>query len=269
MKTFWFLLFAFLASSDSVPIASMHCEWTPEVPQKYFTELHSLFISKTICHNNIMVLYDESIDFPFATYAMHKQEQMSQLLGGRKEFVLDPIIPIDKQHSVTDPIFHTPYSRGHLTPSYIMSYNKSEDGPWQETYYISNILPQTAKLNEGAWEKFEMNIVDALRKQPSGTIWEIYTGGFWNGKYSYAYNSFGNKDIVKDYLFWKAFCNRKTCDSGMITAFHHENNTYWNAHPVNYLLRGLFSKCCPNNEKLDTWKSLLQNITDNENTIVA
>jgi len=264
MKSFWLLLFAFLASSldDTRNAADAQCDWTPEKPQKSIISLPSLSLSKTICHNNIMTLYDDTIKFPFATYAMHKQEQMSKLLGGRKDFVLDPLIPVNEQHAVNDTVFHSPYSRGHLTPSYIMSYDKSKNGAWEETYYISNILPQTAKLNEGAWEKFEMNIIDTLEKQPNGTIWEIYTGGFWNGKFSFHFNEFGNKEEIKDYLFWKAFCNRQTCNSAMITAYHHQDNTYWSVKPINHLLRGLFPKCCPNNNKLDSWKILLNGVAE-------
>jgi hypothetical protein len=248
--------------SISIP-ATAQCDWTPEIPQKHNTQLHSLAITETICHPDIMILYDNTIKFPFASYAIHKQEQMTQLLGGRKEFVEDPLISPEKQHLVNDTVFHYPYSRGHLTPSYIMSYNKSAGGSWEQTYFISNILPQTAKLNEGQWEKLEMNIVDELAKQPAGTSWEIYTGGFWNGKYSiYPTKLNGQNDIVKDYLFWKAFCNRQTCLSGMITAFHHEDTIKWNVHSVNSLIPGLFPKCCPDNTKLDIWETLLNGVVD-------
>lgn len=243
--------------------AMAQCDWTKEVPDKHSTNVHSLSTSETICHNNIMILYDNTIKFPFASYAIHKQEQMSQLLGGRKEFVPDPLIPSNNQHLVNDTIFHYPYSRGHLTPSYIMSYNKSSNGAWEETYYISNILPQIATLNEGPWEKLEMNIVNQLSNQPVGTEWEIYTGGFWNGKYSvYPIKPRSQTEVIKDYLFWKAFCIRKFCLSGMITAFHHEDNIKWNVHTINSLIPGIFPGCCPDNTNISYWKSLLDGVLD-------
>lgn len=237
------------------------CNWTHEVPSRKSSPLHSLAVTEVVCHNNIMVLYDTTIKFPFATYAVHKQEQMGKLLGGRKNFVPDPSIPMSKQHYENDTIFHSPYSRGHLTPSHIMSYDKSDGGPWQESYYMSNILPQTAVLNEGDWEKFEANIVNALGKQPTGTVWEIYTGGFWNGKYSLTYTGPRDYNVVKDYLFWKAFCDRKRCSSGMITAFHHENTTRWGIHPINSLIPGIFPECCPDNRQLNQWHSLMDGIS--------
>ncbi|MEB3209672.1 MAG: DNA/RNA non-specific endonuclease [Synechococcus sp.] len=260
------------------------CNWTVEAPAISHTPLRALAVSEIVCHNHIMLLFDKTIGFPFASYAIHTKTQMSKLQGGRKDFVLDPLIPIYDQHAVNDTIFKYPYSRGHLTPSHIMSYDKSTGGAWEETYYISNILPQTALLNEGAWERFETNIINALGAQPDNTIWEIYTGGFWNGKYfvSQMINSSNPVDadadaaidadthisskqhnvVVKDYLFWKAFCDRQQCSSGIITAFHHDGTTRWNIHSVNYLIPGIFTKCCPDNKNLDTWNRLLDGITN-------
>lgn len=253
------------------------CNWTVEAPAISHTPLRALAVSDIVCHNHIMLLFDKTIGFPFASYAIHTKEQMSKLQGGRKDFVLDPLIPSYDQHAVNDTIFKYPYSRGHLTPSHIMSYDKSTGGAWEETYYISNILPQTALLNEGAWEKFETNIINALGMQPDGTVWEIYTGGFWNGKYSatqmFNSSNSANEDaavdaanqhnvVVKDYLFWKAFCDRQKCSSGIITAFHHDGTTRWNVHSVNYLIPGIFTKCCPDNKNLDTWNRLLDGITN-------
>lgn len=245
-------------------LASVNCQcnWTVEVPQRQTTPLHSLAITDVICHNHIMVLYDTTIEFPFATYAIHTQEQMGRLMGGRKSFVPDPVISLDKQHLENDTIFHYPYSRGHLTPSHIMSYDKSPGGPWEECYYMSNILPQIASLNEGPWEKLEANVIKTLTNKPSGTVWETYTGGFWNGKYSITYNILKNKQVIKDYLFWKAFCDRKRCSSGMITAFNHNGDIKWNVHSINSLIPGIFAKCCPDNSKLDEWSSLLEGVTE-------
>lgn len=252
----------FLFTSLLLATVSGQCNWTVEVPQRKTTPVHSLATTDIICHNHIMVLYDYTIEFPFATYAVHTQEQMSRLLGGRKSFIPDPTIALNKQHFENDTIFHEPYSRGHLTPSHIMSYDKSAGGPWEETYYMSNILPQVASLNEGPWEKLESNIVKELGEQPEGTIWEIYTGGFWNGKYSISFNTMRDYEAVKDYIFWKAFCDRKRCNSGMITAFHHDNVTRWSVYSVNTLIPGLFPGCCPDNRELSQWSILLNGVIE-------
>lgn len=253
-------LFATLAGADN------KCSWTQEVPQIKTTPIRPLARTEIVCHDHIMVLYDKTIDFPFATYAVHTKEQMHELLGGRKSFVPDPVIPLDEQHLNNDTIFHAPYSRGHLTPSHIMSYDKSYGGAWEETYYMSNILPQLALFNEGAWEKFEANIVDELSDQPDGTVWEIYTGGLWNSNYAKTIGRGKGDEPAKDYLFWKAFCDRKHCNSGMITALHHENVTRWDVTPVNILLPGLFTECCPDNDVLYQWKTLLNGVTETDDS---
>lgn len=242
-----------------------YCDWAPDKPKIHQSLLSGLQKSKVICHNHIMVLFNNDIGFPFASYAVHTQEQMSKLQGGRKDFIPDPSIPLSQQHLPNDTIFHLPYSRGHLTPSFIMTYDKSPNGAWEETYYMSNILPQTAYLNEGGWEKLEMNIVNALQQQPSGTTWEIYTGGFWNGQEELGANL---KEIKTDYLFWKAICNRKKCSSGLITAYNHDGVLRWNVLPVAKLLPGLFDECCPWNKALSEWVSLLINVNEHSGRVI-
>lgn len=254
IKQFLFLQLLFTLSTSK-------CQWTVEDPNIASSQIKALQQSEIICHNHIMVLFRKNIKLPFATYAIHSQEQMTNLQGGRKEFIFDPSINETDQYNPNSTIYKYPYSRGHLTPSYIMTYDKTPSGAWDETYYISNILPQTAYLNEGPWEKLEMNIVDSLSNQPKGTKWEIYTGGFWNGDDEYVLSNELN-EIKKDYLFWKAFCDRKKCLSGMITAYNHKGILRWDVVPVSRLLNGLFDQCCPWNQALDDWKHLLNGVED-------
>lgn len=242
------------------------CNWSPEKPNLKSSLVSPLQNSEIVCHEHIMILFNKQIGFPFASYAIHTQDQMSKLQGGRKEFIPDPLIPLNQQHLPNDTIFHLPYSRGHLTPSFIMTYDKTPNGAWEETYYMSNILPQTAYLNEGPWEKLEMNIVDTLQQEPEGTAWEIYTGGFWNGQSELDANP---TEVKTDYLFFKAFCNRKTCSSGLITAFNHNGTLRWDVVPVANLLPGLFDQCCPWNKALNDWKALLQNVNNEQSHIIT
>ena len=223
----------------------------------HISTVQALQESQVICHNHTMTLFHTKIGFPFATYAIHEQSEMERLAGGRKDFVLDPSLPHQEQHATNDTIFKSPYSRGHLTPSYIMSYDKTPGGAWEETYYMTNILPQVAVFNEGPWARLEMNIVQSLLRQPAGTIWEIYTGGFWNGA-----EKLNAQPNDKDYLWWKALCDRKKCLSGLITAYFHADELLWDVVPVSNLIPGLFDQCCPWNKALDQWKSLLEGVSD-------
>ena len=233
------------------------CRWTPECPRLLESPYREMRESEIVCHNNIMTLFDKRLGFPFATYAIHSQNEMTRLAGGRKEFTIDPLVNVHDQHFPNDTIFHTPYSRGHLTPSYIMSYDKRANGPWQESYMMTNILPQIAVFNEGAWERFEMNIVQGLVHEPEGTIWEIYTGGFWNGNQKLHEN-----ESIPQYVFWKAFCDRKICSSGLIVAKGYDSGIAWEVMPVIKMFPGLFDQCCPWNKALDKWKHLLNDVDD-------
>lgn len=210
-----------------------NCDWTFENPKIKDTI--------TICHNHLMILYDIKSKFPFASYSVYNPIEMQHLEGGRKNFIYDPSIDINYQHSPTDDVWKSPYSRGHLTPSNIMSYDKTPNGAWEETYYISNILPQLIRLNEIGWEHFESNITQLLSKQKHNTIWEIYTGGYWIND---------DRTQPPDY-FWKAFCNRDECSSAAIFATH-EDDPKWFIEPVSTKLPELFIKCC-NNEIGNEW----------------
>lgn len=204
--------------------------------------------SNIICHDDIMIFYNYEYKLPISSYSIHTSQQTHNLIGGRKLFMYDPSIPNDKQHSPEDIIFKKPYSRGHLTPSYIMSYNKSIYGPWYQTYYITNILPQSINLNEGQWEKFEQNIINRLNSTEN-IIWEIYTGGTWHP----------TKD-TEEYIFWKAICDRKKCSSALISAYSKKNKDInWKIDNIEKNLKEHFTYCCPNNLDLEQWKDLIPN----------
>jgi DNA/RNA endonuclease G (NUC1) len=213
------------------------CDWTIEAPNVPNTSI--------ICHSKLMIVYDESVRFPVMTYGIYTQEEMLELQGGRKEFVRDPSINSNEQHSPEgDPAFASPMSRGHLTPSDIMSYDKSRGGGWEQSYYITNVLPQNLRFNEGSWAHFERKITDTLAGE-NGTIWEIYTGGYWNG----------TRESAPDY-FWKAFCRRDRCSSGVILASN-EEEPEWRVSSVNELGLGIYEGCCPETYQKE-WNVLRQ-----------
>ena len=58
---------------------SSGCTWTPEQPRIDSSTLEALHDSEIICHDHLMVLFRKDIGFPFASYAVHTQEEMTQL----------------------------------------------------------------------------------------------------------------------------------------------------------------------------------------------
>jgi endonuclease G len=65
----------------------------------------------------------------------------------------------------------TPYDRGHMVPNYAINTQFGRVAQF-ETFFMSNIIPQVASTNRGAWQRLERAIIRAyapLRKQ----VWAI------------------------------------------------------------------------------------------------
>lgn len=191
--------------------------------------------SKELCHPGLTIYYDLSLNLPITSFTIHTQKQVQNLPGGRTNFHKDPLLPNGRIPS--DPIYHQPMSRGHLTPSKIMSYNKTH---WQSTYLMSNILPQNMKLNEQLWEKLEENVIEILKNSEEGVEWGVYTGGYWNET--------GNE--IPSH-FWKAFCDWDSCASGVRVATN-EAEPQWLTLTITDFIEewwqnniDFFSNCCP------------------------
>lgn len=124
----------------------------PYYPSKNVTEL---------CQNgNFAVLYDVSMLNPAWTSIYLEYKLVKNDQGGRKRFTEDP--RLEKQASVTSQAFKEPFNHGHLVESYIVSYDKSDDGPWHDCYYMSNISPQYGIFNQVCWAKLENKTRDFI-----------------------------------------------------------------------------------------------------------
>lgn len=67
------------------------------------------------------------------------------------------------------------YSRGHLAPSA----DQPDEQAQHETFALSNIVPQTAVLNEGIWARIESTVRDMARDE--GELY-VVTGPAFHGK---------------------------------------------------------------------------------------
>ncbi|MBY0529619.1 MAG: DNA/RNA non-specific endonuclease [Rhabdochlamydiaceae bacterium] len=117
-------------------------------------------------------------------------------------FKQDPLIPVSLRSTHED-YTGSGFDRGHLCPAADASY--SQEG-MNETFYLSNISPQSPSFNRGYWQKLEAH-VRALAVQ-SGPI-HIYTGGLYlpheesNGKRYVTYQVIGNNDIAVPTHYFK------------------------------------------------------------------
>lgn len=103
---------------------------------------------------NMKILYNPILKVP------HKIDYVidpfKKLRGGRRNFIYDKRLGTEFQLS---PDFSLRgYSRGHLVPSFVMSWDKNVGGAWWETYRMTNIAIQNLNFNMGNWRQTELNI---------------------------------------------------------------------------------------------------------------
>ncbi|AQS83671.1 MAG: DNA/RNA non-specific endonuclease [Acetobacter aceti] len=83
----------------------------------------------------------------------------AQTLEGRAVFQEDLRLPLEDRSELVD-YQRSGWSRGHLTPSGDISTKDAR----AETFLLSNIVPQAARLNSGAWNHLEANVRKIVKK---------------------------------------------------------------------------------------------------------
>ena len=138
-------------------------------------------------------------DLRGATQFYYKAEADSGSHKRNSEYFIDPDIPKRCQQTATSPYKHlineTRYDRGHLVPANHLDGSKQSIN---QTNFMSNILPQAADMNRGAWLQTE-EIVECYRDLDPLEVWG---GVIWgdNHEDDYFVDSHGVK--TPD-AFWK------------------------------------------------------------------
>ncbi|MCI1300420.1 DNA/RNA non-specific endonuclease [Acetobacter sp.] len=83
----------------------------------------------------------------------------AEALKGRAEFQEDLRIPLEDRSGLMD-YKRSGWSRGHLTPSGDVATENAR----AETFLLSNIVPQAARLNSGAWNHLEANVRKIVKR---------------------------------------------------------------------------------------------------------
>jgi DNA/RNA endonuclease G (NUC1) len=134
---------------------------------------------------NMKILYNPILKVPHKIdYVI---DPLKKLRGGRRNFIYDKRIPVESQLS---PDFSLRgYSRGHLVPSFVMSWDKVA---WTETYRMTNIAIQNVHFNIGNWNKLELDIYEFAKK--TGRKLNAVTGVSEEGKMMNGY-------FIPDYFY--------------------------------------------------------------------
>ena len=89
----------------------------------------------------------------WVAYVLTDKEARSDKAERQNKFVVDPLV---KGASATNEDYtRTGYDRGHLAPAGDMKWSEKA---MRESFYLSNITPQTPGLNRGIWKELEEQI---------------------------------------------------------------------------------------------------------------
>ena len=127
-------------------------------------------------NKNFLINYSTTLGRPIWTaYSLDKQK-LKQTNGGRTRFRLDQELLSENIYQLdpNSPIFSKKWSRGHLIPSFLMSWDKTKNGSWSSTYKMSNIIPQNPTFNMNNWNKLEIDTFKFIRNNNFTT--NIITG---------------------------------------------------------------------------------------------
>ncbi len=95
----------------------------------------------------------------WVAYELTKEEALSDLFQRTDNFRLDP--NISSGSAELSDYENSGYDRGHLIPA---GDNKWSETAMSESFYLSNISPQTAKFNRGVWVSLEKQVRDWAEK---------------------------------------------------------------------------------------------------------
>ena len=122
-----------------------------------------------------------------------------QIVGGQDRcncFTADPNLPTDKQIFTSD-YTNGGFDRGHMARSFDRT---AANGDNASTFYLTNIVPQQADLNQGVWAQFENALGDSATK--GGRAVYIITGPLYSRSHGLTFLKNEGKVAVPDST-WK------------------------------------------------------------------
>lgn len=162
---------------------------SPKKNQSYF-----------VCRTGYASYYDIKAQVPLLVYySLNKQK----ILGCEKRsevFKQDPFIA---QSLKPSDFTHSKYDRGHLAPAADLAWSKITE---EESYYTSNIAPQTPGFNRGVWKNLEVAVRSYVYTTNNEVV--VITGSVYNellDKIQINYIS-----LTIPYAFYKIIINKKT-----------------------------------------------------------
>jgi DNA/RNA endonuclease G (NUC1) len=111
-------------------------------------------------------------------------------------FTADPLLPADRQIFTSD-YTSGGFDRGHMTRSADRTAGNVDNAT---TYYLTNVVPQLADLNQGVWAQFENAIADSANK--GGRAVYVITGPLYSRSHGLTFVKNEGKIAIPDST-WK------------------------------------------------------------------
>ena len=133
-----------------------------------------------ICHKNYAVIYRCDVKAPLAVFEHLTTSAMSGPAKRRDNFKPDPLVTPTCSATLADyATVGKTHDRGHMAPA---ANNTQNDDIMSESFYLSNMQPQVANNNRGAWRLLEAQERE-WAKTP-GTDYYVISGGIWDQGYT-------------------------------------------------------------------------------------
>lgn len=157
----------------------------------------------TICRKAYLMNHDPVAKIPSWTAHTITPEKAMGCLPRNDAFAADQSIPKGQRAELVD-YAKSGYDQGHMVSNADLSWDRQAAN---ESFYLSNMSPQTPSLNRGPWKQLE-TVVRAWSHEYRHSH-TIYAGNIWSANSK----TIGpNKVIVPDYLF-KIIINNTTKQS--------------------------------------------------------
>jgi endonuclease G len=139
-----------------------------------------------ICHKNYAVIHRCDVKAPLAVFEHLTTTAMSGPAKRKDNFRPDPLVTPKCSATLADyATVGKTHDRGHMAPA---ANNTQNDDIMSESFYLSNMQPQVANNNRGAWRLLESAERELAK---AGGDYYIISGGIWDQGYTKTGNGLG------------------------------------------------------------------------------
>lgn len=156
-----------------------------------------------VCHTAYVLKHDNVAKIPaWVSYTL-SPEQTEGCFKRSDAFAADPKLRFGGRAEKSD-YRRSGYDKGHIANSADMTWDQEVD---RESFYLSNMTPQTHAFNAGIWKELEMNVRSWAFTRKHTLL--IYAGPIYNA----SDKTIGDNKVVVPHAFYKIVVDTVTKDS--------------------------------------------------------